>query len=181
MRRLILLIAFGTVVAACASPPQPTPPATPEVVRATDADGPFTLVLELPKATWTAGESITGQARLSVAKGSGTIYGAAGGPLNFGYKELTGHREMGPASDAACAPHALSVEAPIVVALGKSGGWSDDQPDAAFYRDFLTEPGHPAARWRLARDGNGRVPRRQGLATGPMTTLTAPIELHVTD
>ena len=77
------------------------------------------------------------------------IYGAAGGPLNFGYKELTGHREIGPASDAACAPHALSVEAPIVVALGKSGGWSDDQPDATFYRDFLTRPDIrlPAGDW----------------------------------
>ena len=134
----------------------------------------------MPKATWTAGEPITGQARLSVANGSGTIYGAAGGPLNFGYKEVTGHREMGPASDAACAPHALSVEAPIVVPLGKSGGWSDDQPDAAFYRNFLTGPDIrlPAGDWLVTASAEFLVGKD---CSGPMTTLTAPIQLHITD
>ena len=43
MRRLIPLLAIGTIVAACASPP-PTPPATAAVVRVADAEPPFGLV-----------------------------------------------------------------------------------------------------------------------------------------
>ena len=106
------------------------------------------------------------------------IYGAAGGPLNFGYKELTGHRELGPASDAACAPHALSVEAPIVVALGKSGGWSESSPTPRSSA-FLKGPDIrlPAGDWLVTAAAiSARL-----VGDGFTHDLTAPIELHVTD
>ena len=125
------------MIAACGSP---TPSSTPEVASAIDADGAFTLTFELPKSTWKAGEPISGGARLSVASGSRIIYGAAEGPLNFSYRELRGHRVMGPASDAVCAPHDISEAAPITSPLGKSGGWDDNEADGAFYRAFFTRP-----------------------------------------
>jgi hypothetical protein len=69
MRRLIPLLALGTVVVACAPAPASTPAATPEVVRAVDGEPPFSLVFELPRSTWRAGEAIVGTVTLGVAAG----------------------------------------------------------------------------------------------------------------
>jgi hypothetical protein len=181
MRRFALLLALGTLVVSCAAPPPPmsTEPEA-KAARAVEVVGPFTLTFELPKSTWKAGEPITGEASLSVADGAGTIYGSAGEPLHFAFKELTGRRVMGPASDAACARYELAADAPIVAPIGKSGGWSDDEPDGAFYRDFFTSPDIrlPAGDWVVTASAEFLVGRD---CSGPMRTLSAPIVLHVTD
>jgi hypothetical protein len=184
MRRLTSLLGLGLLVAACASPAPPStaaaaaPSAVAPGARAVDTSGPFTLVLELPTDTWAAGEPITGEARLQVADGDGLIYGSGGGPLAFGYLELTGHREMGPAMTSDCARHRLGVDTPITSPLRKAGGWSDDDPDAAFYRDFVTGPDIrlPSGDWLVTASADFLAGKD---CSGAAVHLEAPIVLHI--
>lgn len=181
MRRLIPLLALGSLVAACASPPPPTPPATPEVVRAADAELPFSLVFELPRSTWQAGEAIEGIVSLRVAAGGpSAVYGSAGGPFMFTYRELTRTRVVEPVADAACAPHPIDPGAPITEPLGKSGAWSETDPDGPFLHDFLTRPDVrlPAGDWAVTA---AAIFSDGVMCDGRSYDLTATIELHITD
>ena len=181
MRRLILLLALGTMVAACASPPTPTPPATPEVIRVVDAEPPFSLAFEVPRSTWRSGEAIEGTVSLRVAEGGPTtVYGAAGGPFMFTYRELNGTRFVEPVADAACGGHPIAPDAPITGPIGKSGAWSESDPDDAFIQAFLKGPDVrlPAGDWAVT----AAAIFSEGLVCdGFSHDLTATIELHVTE
>ncbi len=137
-RRLILpvlVVALG--FAACGGGTEPS--SAP--VTATAVDGPYRLTFTMPRATWAASDAISGTATLALTSGERVVLSGSGaGPIGFGFTEVGGDRQMGPAWTADCALHPLSVAAPIVSAITKSGGWSDDQPDAAFYRGFFSDP-----------------------------------------
>ena len=57
-----------------------------------------------------------------------------------------------PVTTADCGHSEISTDAPIVSDLNKSGGFSDDDPDAAFLRDFLMAPDVrlPAGTWDIS-------------------------------
>jgi hypothetical protein len=182
MHRLIALIGLGVLVIACANPPPPTvPPATAGSVRAVDAEPPFTLVFELPRSTWHAGEPILGTVRLSVAVGGpSTIYSSAGGPFMFTYRELTGDRVVDPVADAACAGHEIAPGAPITQLLGKSGAWDETDPDGPFLKAFLMAPDIrlPAGDWAVTAEATFSDGQ---MCDGGGYDPSATIELHVTD
>ena len=181
MRRLIPLLGLATAIVACASPPPPTPPATPEVVRAADGAGPFSLVFELPRSTWRAGEAIEGTVSLRVAAGGpSSVYGSAGGPFMFTYRELTGTKVVEPVADAACGPHPIAPGAPISEPLGKSGAWSQTDPDGPFLQAFLTRPDVrlPAGDWAVTA---AAIFSDGVQCDGRSYDLAATIELHITE
>jgi hypothetical protein len=179
MRRPFVIMAMALLFAACTSPaPSPTTAPPAAVARAVDRSGPFTLVLELPADTWAAGEPITGEARLELANGARRVFGAAGGVIAFGYRELTGRRSMGALMDAACAPHGLSANTPIIAPLRPGGSWSGDDPDAGFYQAFAqgSDVRLPPGDWEIRAyamfvDGAG--------CDGVLHDLEAPVVLHV--
>lgn len=180
MRRLSLAAIVLISVAACGSPTPSGLSSTPEAARAVDASGAYTLTFELPTTTWKAGEPITGEAQLAIARGADTSYGSADGPLNFSYRELTGHRQMGPAWDAVCAHHDISAAAPITSPLTECGAWDESSPDGAFYTDFFTSAGIrlTAGDWSVTAFASFSIGHDCSVAT---TDLEAPIVIHVID
>ena len=175
-RRLGLLVPLSFALVACASPA----PSGPAPANASQADGRYTLQLELPKATWAPGEGITGNAALVVEPGPDADVSGSGGLLGFSFSEVGGARVMGPAFNSDCAVHRLSAAHPLETPLAKSGGWGSDLPDADFYRQFFTQPGiHlPAGDWDVAVvteffDGRG--------CDGAKHDLKSTVRIHVTD
>jgi hypothetical protein len=72
--------------------------------------------------------------------GVGNIGARGGGPIQFGIREVTGHREMGPAAQADCQLFPIGDGSPITSEMVKSGGFSGDDRDAGFYTDFFQDP-----------------------------------------
>jgi hypothetical protein len=76
------------------------------------------------------------------------------------------------------APYRLDPGRPMTSAITKSGGFSDDDPDAAFYREFLngTPVRLPAGDWRITSgaslvEGEGCI--------GASRNLAAAIVVHI--
>lgn len=173
----LLAIVLAVLLAACAgSAPSPTSSA----VTAEDVEGPFHLAFTLPRTTWSAGESIEGGSRLSLsALGPVTIRGSGGGLLGFGFAEVGGRRQMGPAMTADCAIHRIAGNEPIVSPITKSGGFSTDGPDAAFYQAFFADPlvHLPAGEW----DITAIAEFTEDECGGPAHALKAAIRVRVTE
>ena len=155
-RLAVAAILVALAAAACGRNPAPsvvaeTLPAGPPI--ASDVGGRFRLDFALPKRSFTEAEAIEGLATLSVlGPGVGKIGASGGGPIQFGIREVTGHREMGPASQADCQLFPIGDGSPITSEIVKSGGFSGDDPDAGFYTDFFADPElHlPAGTWDIA-------------------------------
>ena len=155
MRRVIAAMLVAIAAAACGAKPVPSAvlealPAGPPI--ASDVDGRFQLDFALPKRTFTEREAIEGLATLSLlGPGVGKIGASGGGPILFSIRELSGRREMGPASQADCQSFPIAVGAPISSGITKSGGYSANDPDVGFYVDFFEDPElHlPAGTWEI--------------------------------
>jgi hypothetical protein len=181
MRRLVTF-ALGLVLAGCAAgtgaPAQD--PSSPSSQRAEDLQGAFQLVFEVPRGTWQAGDAIDGVATLALARGSGVDLGGSGGGLvGFDFAEVDGSRHVEPAWTADCAPYRLDLGKSITSSIKKSGGFTAEQPDADFYRSFLTDPivRLPAGDWKITAiasfiEGKG--------CSGQSHTMAATVLVHVT-
>jgi hypothetical protein len=158
-----------------------TPAAAAAAARhAEDQQGRYRLVFELPRASWRADEAIDGRATLSVANGGGVDLGGSGGGLvGFGFAQVGGPRHVDPGWDTDCSPYRLEPGKPVTSAIKKSGAFSDDQPDAAFYRAFLADPvvRLPAGDWTISAvasfvEGKG--------CSGASRMMTATVTVHIT-
>ena len=80
---------------------------------------------------------------------------------------------------ADCAPYRLEPGRPLTSAITKSGGYSADDPNAAFYRAFLADPvvSLPAGDWRITAGAS--LVEGEG-CSGASRNLSAPITVHVT-
>ena len=136
---------LALLVAGCSLAFPDEPAAVPVLdavpVRAESSDERFRLTLTLPAATWPAGTAIDGEAVLTVEEGAVDLGGSGGGLIAFRYSQVGGRIVVEPVWTADCAPHRLSAAEPIRSPLEKSGGWSDDDPDAQFYEEFLQAKG----------------------------------------
>ena len=192
VRGLVLVVGLalvaGLVLVACTIPsPSPVAPAdtapsqsaTPVAARAEASRGRYRLVFELPKSTWSAGEPITGTATLSLIGGGQADIGASGsGITGFHYQERGGRHDVEPVLTADCTSYRVSGEAPIVEPLGKSGGFTGEDPDAAFLRSFLAGPNVllPAGDWQVTAIADFIDGRR---CQGEHYLLEAPVVIHV--
>jgi hypothetical protein len=168
--------------------PSPSPPAglastpslssAPAAVRADSQEGPFRLTFELPKDTWSADENIQGLATLSLVDGTVTDVGGSRSLFAFDFAEVGGSRHMDAAWTLECGPHHLVAGAPLTSPITKSGGFSADDPNAAFYRAFLAGPDThlPAGDWTIT----AVAPFAEGSqCQGQDHTLRAGIRIHV--
>ena len=179
-RLLLAAIVAAVALAACGSTPAPEPSSADAPVIAADEEGPFRLELELPKATYAAGEPIEGVARLRYGgQDAVEVAGAAGGLIGFSLVDVDGPRDVGGGQDAACAPYGLDPANPITTALTKSGGYSPDDPADDFIEAFLKDPVYrlPAGTWEIQAWTNFLG---KGCAL-PATELSAQVRITVTE
>ena len=143
-----LTIAIAAIVVAVLAFGQRPSVGGPVIGVATD--GPFKLTITVPRATYAAGEPITGiTASLEYTGADGSIWIAhsAGGPLGFAVRSADGRHETVPVHDLACAGSDLSVGHPATAAFGKSGGYWPEESDypwlSSFFatRDLVLDPG----------------------------------------
>ena len=174
------LVAMALLLAACGPAPTPSPNGAAEPVIAFDEQGQFRLELELPKATYVAGEPIEGIARLRFAGPGGVeIAGSGGGLIGFSLVDVDGPRDVGGGQDLSCAAYGLDPETPFTSGLQKSGGFDPDDPADDFIEAFLADPVYrlPAGTWEIQAWSNFL---RQG-CTLPETRLTSSVRIVVTD
>jgi hypothetical protein len=180
--RPILAAALCLAAIGCSAttptPAAPTPAPTP--AQATNTQGSYQLVFELPKTDWRASDSITGLATLSLIGSGGVDFGSSGGgPIGFGFDEVGGSRQMGPAWTADCRFDRLVAGQPKTSQITKSGGFIGEDPNVDFYRSFFADPlvHLPAGDWTITAVASFV----EGTAcSGESYTLKAAVLVHVT-
>lgn len=199
----LIIVASGCSSSGVASPGEPTvasptvPPSTataapsateplgsptPATGTAEEVEGRFRLTFVLPRTTLSPDEAIEGEAVLALVDDELADLGVAGnGPIEFIFMEVGGSREMGPAWDTVCDSARLTAASPIVRSIRKSGGYSDDQPNAEFYRAFFADPlvRLPAGDWDItavAEFMDGR-----DCATADQHSMRATVRVQISD
>lgn len=178
--RQLLAAALCLVVVGCSGGASQTS-ATPASAQATDTQGKYRLVFELPRTDWQTSDSITGQATLSLIGSGSSDFGASGeGPFAFGFDEVDGNRHVGWSMTSDCKNYHLDAGQPMSSPIKKSGGYSADAAPYDFNRWFMTDPlvHLPAGDWTITAiaslvDGSG--------CSGAYYTLKTTVVVHVTD
>jgi hypothetical protein len=86
-----------------------------------------------------------------------TVWASGSGVVSFGLRQLDGDIALGGAMTADCAVHEFDRLTPVAIPFRKSGGFSEDDPNADFYRAFFADPilRLPAGRWRVSAIASG--------------------------
>ena len=170
------LVATLTLVGCTAAPPE-----SPWEVVESAHDVSWVLAIGSPKAQWAAGEAIDIRAVLTyVGHGQGTDYlGSGGGPLTFSLREIGGTRHLEGLSESDCSRHAMRSDQPLVVSQFRTGGYSADDPNAAFYEHLLADRllRLPPGEWELTARAVLSMP--PGCGEGRTVSLTASIVVTV--
>jgi hypothetical protein len=177
-RPRVALAMAATLVVACSS--EPSPDASPPTVVAQDKG--FVLVMAVPTDHFAEGQAIDVRTSLTWTgpAPNATIWGSGMGPVGFLYEELTGrHRTLGGVMTADCAQHLYDRGVVTSIPLRKNVGWSEDDPDAAFFREFARDPllRLPAGRWRISAQVDGLLAPCD--ADAPALKLQAVLEIGV--
>jgi hypothetical protein len=142
--RSVAFVLAAAVLAGCS--------ATTPSVRGEDRQAGFLLTISSPHLVWDADQPIIVSAEFSyLGPGSVTVSGPGpGSHVAFEIVELTGTRKMEPIWLLACVTWQMT-RVPETVPFHKSGGYTAEDPDAAFYEAWLAEPEFrlPAGRWRV--------------------------------
>jgi hypothetical protein len=79
--------------------------------------------------------------------------------VSFTLTQIDGDIALGGLMTADCGPHEFKRLVPVLFAYRKSGAYSDDDPNADFYRSFLAGDDPvlrlPAGQWRVTAETNG--------------------------
>jgi len=149
-------LALLATLAACESAPAPSD-AGPVVERGI-ANG-FVLETSVPRRVWSSTDIIPVTTTLTWTgpAASQRVGTATDGPVMFGLKQLDGTLEMGGAQDAVCDHRSYDRGVATPIPFAKSGGFTDDDPNAPFYRQFYGDPRLilPPGRWRLSITSDG--------------------------
>lgn len=115
--------------------------------------GDYELTFTTGKAAYAAGEPIDATARLAYSgvRDHMTLGTLLGGPIGFGLRQIDGPIHIEPGFMAMCDTTELAPGQPLVQQFRFSGGWSNGDPNAAFYRSMSEDPQLrlPAGRWEL--------------------------------
>jgi hypothetical protein len=141
MNGTFVLAAAALLGATCGSPTLSAPQASSAPASASVRDDSFLLQVSVDHTTYHENEPITPAAVLTYLgpAGRATAYGSGGGLVSFSIQRLDGALAMSGAITADCAPHQMTRSMPIAIAYQKSGGFSDTDPNAAFWRSFFAD------------------------------------------
>lgn len=149
-------------------------------VEARDADETFELVLRVGSARYAVNQPIDLTATLSyLGPDPGVdLVGSGSGLIAYRARQLDGRLDIGGTSTADCQTYRLDRGRPIVERYSKSGGWSNDDPDAAFYRVFFADPVFrlPRGRWRISATAGFAVEECGGVIHGLAAEVTIVVE-----
>ena len=144
------------LLAGCSSEPsaEPTPP------TAVAQGNGYILAMALPADRFAEGDAIDVRTTLTWTGPApkGVIWGSGSGMVAFSFAELTGrYRTIGAVTTDDCAKHEFAQGIATPIPFGKSGGWTDEDPDAPFFEAFFRDPQlHlPPGRWRITARANG--------------------------
>ena len=177
VNRLAALALVVAGVTGCAA----VPSQSPWQVSDADRDADWSLTVGSPRSHWDAEETILVRAVLRyIGPGDGTsFFGSGSGPLFFDLTEIGGTRALGGGGTSDCKPYQIRADAPMVVSFGKAGGYSADDPNAEFYRQYFSDPDlHlPPGRWILGTRAVFSMPPDCG--DGRTVSLAASVTLTV--
>lgn len=150
----------GLLGAGCAT--SPAPATDPPVLGAQRVDHGFVLSVAIPHLDWPAGEPIEVATTLTWTGAADTarIWGSGSGIVSFAFREIGGAgRTMAPAGTDDCVASAYVRGQPVMIPFSKSGGWSGDDPNAAFYEQWFAERALrlPAGRWEMVVLASGML------------------------
>ena len=180
VRILLPILLAAVVLAACGSAPSPTPTA-PEIAAATASGQGVTLAVTARPAVAAPGQRLDVEA---VVTNDGdeplVLSGSGGGFVFFSVTRVEDGLTSGePAMTDDCVPHVLADGERTVVPFAKSGGWSEEDPNADFLRTYFGDPdlSLPAGTWRIdvstaATIGEGCVGPRLELAVSVVVQIT---------
>jgi hypothetical protein len=178
MKSACIAVAIVAVVLAAGCVDTVTPTPWEVVDEARDSD--WVLTMGSPRARWVVGEPIVIRTELRyVGPGAGTEYfGSSSGPVAFSLEEIGGTRSLQGSMLGDCARHSIRADEPLVVAYVK-GGYSADDPNAAFYTEFVADPvlRLPAGSWELAAHAVFSMPPNCG--QGRTVSLNASVIVTV--
>ena len=154
--RILLVAGTAGLLAACdtaALSPSEVPPSTPELAAGQVTEAGITLAATADPAIVTSGEEITVVVELSHDRSEPLVVsGSGGGIVGFSVTRVDDGLSSGPSvSSSDCARHELPADEPTVIPFAKSGGWSEDDPNAGFLRTYFSEPELtlPPGTWRI--------------------------------
>lgn len=151
MRGTVLAVASLVAVLAFAGCDM-LPGAAGPVAR--DADESFELVLRVGSARYGSNQPIDASATLSYLgpEAGLDLVGSGSGLIGFRAQQVDGRLDITGAHTDDCRTYRLDRARPMVVPYAKAGGWSNDDPDAAFYRAFFADPVFrlPPGRWQIS-------------------------------
>jgi hypothetical protein len=146
---------------------------------ARDADESFELVLRVGSARYGANQPIDASATLSYLGPEAGIdlVGSGSGLIGFTARQLDGRLAITGGHTADCQTYRLDRGRPMEVPYAKSGGWSNDDPDAAFYKAFFADPVFrlPRGRWLISASAGFTV----GECGGPSRALGSEVTIVV--
>lgn len=147
---------------------------------ARDADESFELVLRVASARYGANQPIDASATLSYLGPEAGIdlVGSGSGLISFSARQLDGRLDITGGQTADCAPYRLDRARPMEVPYAKSGGWSNDDPDAAFYKAFFADPVFrlPRGAWRISARAGFTVEECGGVSHALGAEVTIVVE-----
>jgi len=121
-------------------------------------EGDFTLRIAADRLAWSSAEEIKLAATLTYdgPLAETTLWGSGDGVVFFSVIEIGGTRRLEASWHSDCGPHPIGPAEPIHVPYRKSGGFSADDPNAAFYRAFFADPLFhlPPGRWEVLAQAN---------------------------
>jgi hypothetical protein len=143
----------------------------------------FVLQVSLPSATWASTDDIPVSTTLTWegAAPEAKIWGSGSGIVALTFTEVgSRHRSMGGVQTSDCRPFAYTRGVPTDIPAGKSVGYTEEDPNAAFYQTWYNEPGlHlPVGHWRLGVTASGLL--AQCTAEAPRLDLSiTPVDLFI--
>jgi hypothetical protein len=190
VQRLVLSSLVAVLVGACSQSPTPTQlgsgsepgPTAPELAAGTVSGHGITLSAAAEPAVVAPGERIDVEAAVTNDGADPIVLSGSGsGLVFFSVTRLQDGLTSGePGMTSDCVPHVVPVDDPVIVPFSKSGGWSEDDPNAAFLRTYFSQPELtlPSGTWRvdvtvLANIGQG--------CTGPPVDLALALVVTVTE
>jgi hypothetical protein len=119
---------------------QRTPATGPSPVTDVVTKDGLSLALELRKTTYRANEPITAEATLTYTGAESSIVISGSSIVVFSVVDVSGTRDIGGGSDLSCQSKTFVRNTPTRYQFAKSGGWSADDKNAAFYEAFFGDP-----------------------------------------
>jgi hypothetical protein len=178
-RRRLSILAAAVLGAACASC------ASASGSTETASDGTFSVTVSVPATTHHASDALDVSATLTYLgpQPSIGVDGDSLGLVFFTFTQLDGTRSMAPVSILMCAaPTTLQRQAPATFRPVKSIGWTAEDPNAAFYQQWASDPQvHlPAGRWQILATAQIYVGTACYGGTPDHKIVTPPLVLDVT-